>query len=96
MFLSVMTFIIIGPMIVISGIVALIKELSNIGKGNNQSQSNQSKYNIRYETLEEEERRINEWGYDDERWGRLWFLYISGLLLWLYLPFFVYLILDNL
>lgn len=66
MFLSVMTFIIIGPMLVISGIVALIKELSNIGKGNNQS-----KYNIRYETPEEEERRINEWGYDDERWGRL-------------------------
>ena len=96
MFLSVMTFIIIGPMIVISGIVALIKELSNIGKGNNQSQSNQSKYNIRYETPEEEERRINELGYDDERWGRLWFLYISGLLLWLYLPCFAYLILDNL
>ena len=71
MFLSVMTFIIIGPMIVVAGIVALIKELSNIGKGNNQSQSNQSKYNIRYETPEEEERRINELGYDDERWGRL-------------------------
>lgn len=71
MFLSVMTFIIIGPMIVISGIVVLIKEISRIGKGNEPKQQNQSKYNIRYETPEEEERRINEWGYDDERWGRL-------------------------
>lgn len=71
MFLSVMTFIIIGPMLAISGIVALIKELSNSGKDNSQNQSNQTKYNIRYETPEEEERRINEWGYDDERWGRL-------------------------
>ena len=68
MFLSVMTFIIIGPMIVIAGIVTLIKELSHIGKDNNQ---NQSKYNIRYETPEEEEERINEYGYDDERWGKL-------------------------
>lgn len=71
MFLSVMTFIIIGPMIVIAGIITLIKELSNSGKDNNQNQTNQSKYNIRYETPEEEEQRINEWGYDDERWGRL-------------------------
>lgn len=71
MFLSIMTFIIIGPMLVISGIVALIKEIARIGKGNEPKQQNQSKYNIRYETSEEEERRINEWGYDDERWGRL-------------------------
>ena len=71
MFLSVMTFIIIGPMIVIAGIITLIKELSNSGKDNNQNQTNQPKYNIRYETPEEEERRINEWGHDDERWGRL-------------------------
>lgn len=68
MFLSVMTFIIIGPMIVIAGIVTLIKELSHIGKDDNQ---NQSKYNIRYETPKEEEERINEWGCDDERWGKL-------------------------
>lgn len=71
MFLSVMTFIIIGPMLAISGIVVLIKEIARIGKGNEPKQQNQSKYNIRYETPEEEERRINEWGYDDERWGRL-------------------------
>ena len=71
MFLSVMTFIIIGPMIVIAGIITLIKELSNSGKDNKQNQSSQTKYNIRYETPEEEERRINEWGYDDERWGKL-------------------------
>ena len=71
MFLSIMTFIIIGPMLAISGIVVLIKEIARIGKGNEPKQSNQSKYNIRYETPEEEERRINEWGYDDERWGRL-------------------------
>lgn len=71
MFLSIMTFIIIGPMLAISGIVVLIKEIARIGKGNEPKQQNQSKYNIRYETPEEEERRINEWGYDDERWGRL-------------------------
>lgn len=71
MFLSIMTFIIIGPMLVISGIVVLIKEIARIGKGNEPKQQNQSKYNIHYETPEEEERRINEWGYDDERWGRL-------------------------
>ena len=71
MFLSIMTFIIIGPMLVISGIIVLIKEIARIGKGNEPKQRNQSKYNIRYETPEEEERRINEWGYDDERWGRL-------------------------
>lgn len=71
MFLSVMTFIIIGPMLAISGIIMLIKEIARIGKGNEPKQQNQSEYNIRYETPEEEERRINEWGYDDERWGRL-------------------------
>lgn len=71
MFLSIMTFIIIGPMLAISGIVVLIKEIARIGKSNEPKQQNQSKYNICYETPEEEERRINEWGYDDERWGRL-------------------------
>ena len=71
MFLSVMTFIIIGPMLVISGIVVLVKEIARICKGDEPNKPNQTKYNIRYETPDEEERRINEWGYDDERWGRL-------------------------
>lgn len=74
MFLSVITFIIIGPMIVIAGIVTLCKEIARAGKGNDNKSSqsgNAPRYNIRYETPAEEERRINEWGYDDERWGKL-------------------------
>lgn len=74
MFLSIVTFIIIGPMIVIAGIVTICKEIARAGKGDNYKSSqpsNTPKYNIRYETPAEEERRINEWGYDDERWGKL-------------------------
>lgn len=72
MFLSVVTFVIIGPMIVIAGIIALVKEIVRGCKGDDVSNRvDDSKYNVRYETPKEEEERINEWGCDDERWGKL-------------------------
>ena len=72
MFLSVVTFVIVGPMIVIAGIVALVREIVRVCKGDDiNNRVDDSKYNVRYETPKEEEERINEWGYDDERWGKL-------------------------
>lgn len=74
MFLSVITFVLVGPMIIIAGWVLIVKEIIRAVKGKDDEQSKPTtspKYNIRYETAEEEERRINEWGYDDERWGKL-------------------------
>ena len=72
MFLSIVTFVIIGPMIVIAGLVALVKEIIRVCSGDDSSNAvDNSKYNVRYETPKEEEERINEWGCDDERWGKL-------------------------
>lgn len=74
MFLSVITFVLIGPMIIIAGWVLIVKEIIRSVKGKDDEESKPTtppKYNIRYETPSEEERRINEWGYDDERWGKL-------------------------
>ena len=62
MFLSVVTFVIVGPMIVIAGLVALVKEIVRACKGDNVNNSDDSsKYRVRYETPKEEEERINEW-----------------------------------
>ena len=74
MFLSVITFVLVGPMIIIAGWVLIVKEIIRAVKGKDDEESKQTtptKYNIRYETPSEEEQRINEWGYDDERWGKL-------------------------
>lgn len=74
MFLSVITFVLVGPMIIIAGWVLIVKEIIRAVKGKDDEQNKPTtppKYNIRYETAEEEERRINEWGYDDERWDKL-------------------------
>ena len=53
----------IGIWIVYCTIVGLFEKHDN-------QQNNQSSYHIDSRT-KEEERRINEWGYDDERWGKL-------------------------
>lgn len=72
MFLSVVTFVIVGPMIVIAGLVTLVKEIVRACKGDNVNNGDDSsEYRVRYETPKEEEERINEWGCDDERWGKL-------------------------
>lgn len=72
MFLSVMTLLFVGPAICIYGIKVLIDEIVKACRGdNNSTDSNTNNYNVHYETAEEERRRTNKYGYDDERWGKL-------------------------
>ena len=59
----------VWPAMAIAGIVALIKEIQRLVKGNRYEPP---KSNIHYETPKEEECRINYYGRrDDETWGML-------------------------
>ena len=50
----------------------MFKTIRNAIKGDNPNEDyTQNKYNIHYETPEEEARRTAEYGYDDPRWGNL-------------------------
>lgn len=72
MFLSIVFAIFVWPAIAIAGIVCLIKTIAHSVKGDEpDSNSTTPRYNIRYETAAEEERRTAEYGYDDPKWGKL-------------------------
>ena len=98
MFLSVITFVLVGPMIIIAGWVFVFSYIISVFKWKDEEESKQTtptKYNIRYETPSEEERRIDEWGYDDERWGKLWYSSCFGLSSWRHLLSLVSKEIDN-
>lgn len=72
MYLSIATFVLIGPLIVICGWVIIIKDIIHWMEKDNEEVDRQlkEKYNVRYETPEEEEARVEEYGLDDD-WGML-------------------------
>lgn len=72
MVIAVLCAVFIWPAIAIAGLIALFKTIRNAIKGDNPNEDyTQNKYNIHYETPEEEARRTAEYGYDDPRWGKL-------------------------
>ncbi len=73
MFLSIMFAIFIWPVIMIAAVVSFIKGIKN-RKNAQQTYtkpSNSNPHKFHFESPEEENRRVNYWGYDDERWGKL-------------------------
>ena len=72
MYLSIATFVLIGPLIVICGWVILIKDIIHWMEKDNEEVDRQlkEKHNVRHETSEEEEARVEEYGLDDD-WGML-------------------------
>ena len=73
MFLSIMFAIFIWPAIMIAAVVSFIKGIKN-RKHAQQTYNKSSGSNrpaIRFEPPQEEELRVNDGGYDDERWGKL-------------------------
>lgn len=72
MYLSIATFVLIGPLIVICGWVIIIKNIIHWMEKDNEEVDRQlkEKYNVRHETSEEEEARVEEYGLDDD-WGIL-------------------------
>ena len=72
MYLSIATFVLIGPLIVICGWVIIIKDIIHWMEKDNEEVDRQlkEKYNVRHETSEEEETRVEEYGLDDD-WGIL-------------------------
>lgn len=73
MFLAIIFAIFVWPAIAIAGLVTCGKEIKN--KINQPSENDynkdKSRYNIHYETVKEEEQRLNEYGDTDEQWGML-------------------------
>lgn len=72
MYLSIATFVLIGPLIVICGWVIIIKDIIHWMEKDNEEVDRQlkEKYNVRHEMSEEEEARVEEYGLDDD-WGML-------------------------
>ena len=72
MYLSIATFVLIGPLIVICGWVIIIKDIIHWMEKDNEEVDRQlkEKYNVHHETSEEEEARVEEYGLDDD-WGIL-------------------------
>ena len=72
MYLSIATFVLIGPLIVICGWVIIIKGIIHWMEKDNEEVDRQlkEKCNVRHETSEEEEARVEEYGLDDD-WGML-------------------------
>lgn len=72
MYLSIATFVLIGPLIVICGWVIIIKDIIHWMEKDNEEVDRQlkEKYNVRHETPEEEKARVEEYGLDDD-WGIL-------------------------
>lgn len=72
MYLSIATFVLIGPLIVICGWVIIIKDIIHWIEKDNEEVDRQlkEKYNVCHETPEEEEARVEEYGLDD-KWGIL-------------------------
>jgi hypothetical protein len=72
MYLSIATFVLIGPLIVICGWVIIVKDIIHWMEKDNEEVDKQlkEKYNVRNETPEEEEARVEEYGLDDQ-WGIL-------------------------
>lgn len=72
MYLSIATFVLIGPLIVICGWVIIIKDIIHWMEKDNEEVDRQlkEKYNVRHETSEEEEAHVEEYGLDDD-WGIL-------------------------
>ena len=72
MYLSIATFVLIGPLIVICGWVIIIKDIIHWMEKDNEEVDRQlkEKYNVCHETSEEEEARVEEYGLDDD-WGIL-------------------------
>ena len=72
MYLSIATFVLIGPLIVICGWVIIIKDIIHWMEKDNEEVDRQlkEKNNVRHETSEEEEARVEEYGLDDD-WGIL-------------------------
>ena len=72
MYLSIATFVLIGPLIVICGWVIIIKDIIHWMEKDNEEVDRhlQEKYTVRHETSEKEEARCEEFELDDD-WGIL-------------------------